>query len=55
MARRRLSKNQVVCIALLWLALVIMLFAYSKEITFETIFTAVASGLIILLAISKNR
>jgi len=55
MARRQLSKGQVIAIALLWIALVALLFFYSKKFDFETIFTAIASGLIILLAISKNR
>lgn len=54
MARKRLSKSQVISIALLWVVLVIMMLVYSEKINFETIFVIVASGLIIFLGISKN-
>lgn len=55
MARKRLSKTQVICIVLLWMALVTLLLVYSKELNFETIFTAIASGLIIWVGVAKNR
>lgn len=55
MTKKRLSKGQAIGIGLLWVALVVLLFVYAKEVNFETIFTAVASGIIILVAVSKNR
>ena len=54
MARKKLSKIQILCIVMLWIALVVLMLVDSPVINFEIIFTAIASGIIILVAISKN-
>lgn len=54
MARRKLSNSQIVCITLLWGILCYMLLTYSKEITSETIFAIVTSGIIVFVPIYKN-
>ena len=51
MARRKLSNSQIVCITLLWGILCYMLMTYSKEITGETIFAIVTSGIIVFVPI----
>jgi hypothetical protein len=52
--KRGLSKSQVICIILLWVALCIMLVVYSPKVTGETIFTMIVSGVIIFVAIAKG-
>ena len=54
MARRKLSNSQIVCITLLWGILCYMLLTYSKEITGETIFAIITSGIIVFVPIYKN-
>lgn len=54
MAKRKLSNSQIVCLTLLWGILCYMLLAYSKEITGETIFAIIASGIIVFVPIYKN-
>lgn len=51
---KQLSKSQIICIVLLWIALCVMLVVSAKEINWETIFTMVASGVIILIGVTKN-
>lgn len=55
MARRKITNSQAVCIILLWGVLCYMLLVYSKEITFYTIFTLVASAIIVFVPLYKNR
>ncbi len=53
--KRGLTTSQIVCIALLWVALCIMLFTMPSDYTMtEKIFTAIASGIIIYIGISKG-
>lgn len=54
MAKRKLSNSQIVCLTLLWGILCYMLLSYSKEITGETIFAIIASGIIVFVPIYKN-
>lgn len=54
MAKRKLSNSQIVCFTLLWGILCYMLLTYSKEITGETIFAIIASGIIVFVPIYKN-
>ncbi len=50
-----LSKSQVICIILLWVVLCIMLFTIPSSSSLgEKIFTAIASGVIIWVALSKD-
>jgi len=55
MARRKITNSQAVCIILLWGVLCYMLLVYSEEITFYTIFTLVASAIIVFVPLYKNR
>ncbi len=55
MAHRKITNSQVVCITLLWGVLCYMLLAYSKEITFDVVFTLVASAIIVFVPIYKSR
>ncbi|MDR3268869.1 MAG: hypothetical protein LBT83_07370 [Tannerella sp.] len=55
MARRKITKTQIVCIILLWGILCYMLLMYSKRIDFYTIFVIVTSGVIVFVPIYKNR
>ncbi|MDH6535644.1 hypothetical protein D0T51_11155 [Parabacteroides sp. 52] len=55
MARRKITNSQIVCLTLLWGILCYMLLAYSKEINFYTVFTLVASGIIVFVPIYKNK
>lgn len=54
MAKQKLSNSQIVCITLLWGILCYILLVYSNEITGETIFAIVASGIIVFVPIYKN-
>lgn len=54
MVRKRLTNSQVVCLTLLWGVLCYMLLAYSKEITGQTVFWIIASGIIVFVPIYKN-
>ncbi len=54
--RKGLSKFQVICIVLLWVALCIMLFTIpSNASTGENIFVAIFSGIIIAVALGKDQ
>jgi len=55
MARRKISTTQAVCIILLWFLLVYMLLRYSPTVDFMTVFTIVASGIIVFVPLYKNR
>lgn len=55
MAHRKITNSQAVCITLLWGVLCYMLLAYSEKITFDVIFTLVASGIIVFVPIYKSR
>ena len=55
MARRKITNSQAVCITLLWGVLCYMLLTYSEKITFDIIFTLVASGIIVFVPIYKSR
>ncbi len=51
-----LTRNQIICIALLWVALCVMMFTLPSDHSLgENIFIAVASGIIILIALKKDR
>ncbi len=53
--RKGLSQSQIICIALLWVALCVMLFTIPSDYTLgEKILTAVVSGVIIFIGISKG-
>ncbi len=55
MARRKISNSQAISIILLWVVLVYMLLTYSKTVDFMTVFTIVASGIIVFVPLYKNR
>ena len=55
MPRRKISTTQAVCIILLWFLLVYMLLRYSPTVDFMTVFTIVASGIIVFVPLYKNR
>ena len=53
--KKGLSKFQIVCIILLWVALCVMLFTLpSNHSTGENIFIAIFSGIIIGVALGKD-
>lgn len=54
MARRKITNSQIVCLTLLWGILCYMLLAYSETISFNVIFTLVASAIIVFVPIYKN-
>ena len=54
MARRKITNSQIVCMTLLWGVLCYMLLSYSKTISFDVIFTLVASAIIVFVPIYKN-
>ncbi|WP_455628906.1 hypothetical protein [Parabacteroides chinchillae] len=54
MARRKITNSQIVCITLLWGVLCYILLTYSKTISFDIIFTLVASAIIVFVPIYKN-
>lgn len=54
MARRKITNSQIVCITLLWGVLCYMLLAYSETISFDVIFTLVASAIIVFIPIYKS-
>lgn len=54
MARRKITNSQIVCLTLLWGLLCYMLLAYSETISFNVIFTLVASAIIVFVPIYKN-
>ena len=50
-----LTKSQKICIILLWVALCVMLFTLPSDKSLgENVFIAIASGVIILIGITKN-
>ncbi len=54
--RKGLSKFQIICIVLLWIALCIMLFTIPTNASVgENIFVALLSGVIIAVAIGKDQ
>ena len=56
MPRRKISNTQAVCIVLLWFLLVyIILLRYSPTVDFMTVFTIIASGIIVFIPLYKNR
>ncbi len=55
MARRKISNSQAISIIFLWGVLVYMLLTYSKTVDFMTVFTIVASGIIVFVPLYKNR
>lgn len=55
MARRKIRNSQAISIILLWVVLVYMLLTYSKNVDFMTVFTIVASGIIVFVPLYKNR
>lgn len=55
MPRRKISNTQAVCILLLWFLLVYMLLRYSPTVDFMTVFTVIASGIIVFVPLYKNR
>lgn len=55
MARRKITNSQAVCITLLWGILCYMLLTYSEKITFDVVFTLIASAIIVFVPIYKNR
>ena len=55
MPRRKISNTQVVCILLLWFLLVYMLLRYSPTVDLMTVFTVIASGIIVFVPLYKNR
>ena len=50
MPRRKISNTQAVCIVLLWFLLV-----YILTVDFMTVFTIIASGIIVFVPLYKNR
>lgn len=54
MARRKITNSQAACITLLWGILCYMMLTYNEEITFDVIFTLVASGIIVFVPIYKS-
>lgn len=55
MARRKITNSQAVCITLLWGVLCYILLVYSEKITFDVVFTLVASAIIVFVPIYKSR
>ncbi len=56
MRNRGLTQTQIICIALLWVGLCVMMFTMPSNYTLgEKIFSAVASGIIIFIGISKGK
>lgn len=55
MARRKITNSQAACITLLWGVLCYMLLTYSEKITFDVIFTLIASAIIVFVPIYKSR
>lgn len=55
MARRKITNSQAVCITLLWGILCYMLLTYSEKITFDVVFTLIASAIIVFVPIYKSR
>ena len=55
MPRRKISNTQAVCILLLWILLVYILLRYSPTVDFMTVFTIIASGIIVFVPLYKNR
>ncbi|SCQ19908.1 hypothetical protein TFUB4_01008 [Tannerella forsythia] len=55
MARRKITNTQAVCIILLWGFLVYILLTSTKTIDFMTVFSIVASGIIVFVPLYKNR
>ena len=55
MPRRKISNTQAVCILFLWFLLVYMLLRYSPTVDFMTVFTIIASGVIVFVPLYKNR
>lgn len=55
MARRKITNTQAVCIILLWGFLVYILLTSTKAIDFMTVFSIVASGIIVFVPLYKNR
>lgn len=55
MARRKITNSQAACITLLWGILCYMLLVYSERITFDVIFTLVASAIIVFVPIYKSK
>lgn len=55
MARKKITNSQAVCITLLWGVLCYMLLAYSKTISFDVIFTLIASAIIVFVPIYKSK
>ncbi|MCD7931723.1 MAG: hypothetical protein LUE98_12440 [Tannerellaceae bacterium] len=53
MARRKLSNSQIACIILLWGALCYLLLTHAV-LDFTTIFSIIASGIIVFVPIYKN-
>jgi uncharacterized membrane-anchored protein len=54
--RKGLTKFQIICIVLLWVALCIMLFTLPSSASLgENIFVAILSGIIIAVAIGKDQ
>lgn len=54
MAKRRLTNSQIVCLTLLWGFLCYLLLTSSTQITGETWFAILASGIIVFVPIYKN-
>ena len=52
---RKISNTQAVCILFLWFLLVYMLLRYSPTVDFMTVFTIIASGVIVFVPLYKNR
>lgn len=55
MARKKITNSQAVCITLLWGVLCYILLTYSQTISFDVIFTLVASAIIVFVPIYKSR
>lgn len=55
MARKKITNSQAVCITLLWGVLCYILLTYSKTVSFDVIFTLVASAIIVFVPIYKSR
>lgn len=55
MARKKITNSQAVCITLLWGFLCYILLTYSKEISFDVLFTLIASAIIVFIPIYKSR
>ena len=55
MARRKITNSQAVCITLFWGVVCYMLLVYSEKITFDIVFTLIASAIIVFVPIYKNK